>query len=109
LKTSGAVTSVLFPFWFLFTKRSKEERRKRKKQNSLFYFISLIPCAPYSNWSWCALDGRGNWCDCEESKSAKRRRRKGDRAPILFLWPARLIYSSLFFLFDTFDDIHIKE
>ena len=91
LKTSGAVTSVLFPF--LFT-------RRRKKKIPFYFFISLILRAPYSNWSWCALDGWGNWCG--EVKVRRKRRSRPD-----FCGP-RLIPPPLFFLFDTFDDIRIK-
>ena len=121
LKTSGAVTSVLFPFWF-FTSAVRELKNQK---NQILDFIFLIlytdwALALYSNWSWCAVclmaKETSVCCSCRKSKCQEEK--KGDRAPIWFSSSvargfedrARLILlflPSYFFLFDTFDDIHI--
>lgn len=123
LKTSGAVTSVLFPFWF-FTSAVRELKNKKKESNSWFYFFDslhwLSAGALYSNWSWCAVclmaEETSVCCSCRESKCQEEK--KGDRAPIWFSSSVArgfedrahlilLFLPSYSFLFDTFDDIHI--
>jgi hypothetical protein len=104
LKTSGAVTSVLFPFWF-FTSAVRELKNKKKESNSWFYFFDslhwLSAGALYSNWSWCAVclmaEETSVCCSC--------------RFDSLHLWPEdlrteRILYYYSFLLI-PFYSIHL--
>jgi hypothetical protein len=121
LKTSGAVTSVLFPFWF-FTSAVRELKNKKKESNSWFYFFDslhwLSAGALYSNWSWCAVclmaEETSVWLSAAlvESQSAKRRKKEiALRFDSLHLWPEdlrteRILYYYSFLLI-PFYSIHL--
>jgi hypothetical protein len=118
LKTSGAVTSVLFPFWF-FTSAVRE--LKNKKKNQILDFISLIL---YTDWARARFIQIGHGVLCAwwlrkrvsaalvESQSAKRRKKEiALRFDSLHLWPEdlrteRILYYYSFLLI-PFYSIHL--